>query len=70
VSRDALMQKLLDAGISTRRGIMNAHQERAYTAAFALPNSELARDSAILLPMYYGMTEEDAQQVVQGIKHA
>ena len=30
VSRDELMQHLLDAEISTRRGIMNAHQEPAY----------------------------------------
>ncbi|HUI69422.1 MAG TPA: DegT/DnrJ/EryC1/StrS family aminotransferase [Spirochaetia bacterium] len=70
VSRDALMQHLLDDGIATRRGIMNAHQERAYTATFTLPNSERARDSVILLPMYYGMKEDDAQQVVQRIIHA
>jgi dTDP-4-amino-4,6-dideoxygalactose transaminase len=30
LSRDALMQAMLDAGVSTRRGIMNAHQEPAY----------------------------------------
>ena len=28
-----IMQRLLDKGISTRRGIMNAHQEPAYQAA-------------------------------------
>ena len=30
LSRDELMQALLERGISTRRGIMNAHQEPAY----------------------------------------
>src|SRR5262249_3991258 len=29
--RDRLMQALLERGVSTRRGIMNSHQEAAYT---------------------------------------
>lgn len=65
-SRDQLMQELLDAGISTRRGIMNAHQEPAY-AAFGpcfLPNSEMARDDVILLPMYEGLTDEEQFHVI------
>ncbi len=28
--RQAVMQQMLDAGIATRRGVMNAHRERAY----------------------------------------
>ena len=48
-----VMQKLLDRGISTRRGIMNAHQEPAYnTAKWSLPGSEACRDRTILLPLY------------------
>jgi len=48
-----LMQFLLDRGISTRRGIMNAHQEPAYLqAGWSLPISEESRDSVILLPLY------------------
>src|SRR5437667_5005445 len=35
LSRDELMQALLDAGVSTRRGIMNAHQEAAYAGTGA-----------------------------------
>src|SRR5205807_4962649 len=30
LGRDALMQALLEEGVGTRRGIMNAHQEAAY----------------------------------------
>src|SRR5206468_45409 len=30
LTRDELMQALLERGISTRRGIMNSHQEQAY----------------------------------------
>jgi dTDP-4-amino-4,6-dideoxygalactose transaminase len=70
VSRDQLMQQLLDAGISTRRGIMNAHQEPAYGSEVLLPHSERARDSVILLPLYAGMTEVEVGSVVERIKNA
>ena len=45
LSRDELMQALLDRGISTRRGIMNAHQEGTYAEEWhrPLPHSEAAR---------------------------
>ena len=69
VSRDELMQRLLDAGISTRRGIMNAHQEPAYLSTCSLPCSEQARDSVMLLPLYTGMTEIEAETVVKQIAH-
>jgi len=70
VSRDGLMQRLLDAEISTRRGIMNAHQEPAYLSKFPLIRSEQARDSVVLLPLYPGMKEEEAEEVVKRIAHA
>lgn len=69
VSRDGLMQHLLDAEISTRRGIMNAHQEPAYISEFSLTHSEQARDSVVLLPLYTGMKEEEAEEVVKRITH-
>src|SRR5207247_10480872 len=41
LSRDELMQVLLEQGVSTRRGIMNAHQEAPYaTPPRSLPSSE------------------------------
>ena len=69
VSRDKLMQHLLDAEISTRRGIMNAHQEPAYISEFSLTHSEQARDSVILLPLYAGMTEVEAESVIKRIRN-
>jgi perosamine synthetase len=69
VSRDGLMQLLLDADISTRRGIMNAHQEPAYISKFSLPLSEQARDSVILLPLYTAMKKEEVEEVVKRITH-
>nr|WP_298435891.1 DegT/DnrJ/EryC1/StrS family aminotransferase [Geobacter sp.] len=67
LSRNELMQHLLDLGISTRRGIMNAHQEPAYAAPCTLPHSERARDSVMLLPLFNGMKESEVEAVTKGI---
>ncbi|MBS1932922.1 MAG: DegT/DnrJ/EryC1/StrS family aminotransferase [Bacteroidetes bacterium] len=67
VSRNELMQKMLDAGVSTRRGIMTSHRETAYKnecAGLSLPASENASDNSIILPLYIPMTEKDIQTVI------
>ena len=67
VSRNDIMQKMLDAGISTRRGIMTTHRETAYNKEYAglqLPVSEKASDRSIILPLYIPMKEEDIQKVI------
>jgi perosamine synthetase len=67
MSRNELMQKMLDAGISTRRGIMTTHRETAYKKEYAqlsLPVSEKACDQSIILPLYVPMTDEDIQKVI------
>jgi perosamine synthetase len=70
VARDLLMQMLLEAGVSTRRGIMNAHQEAAYQeySTCDLPHSELARDKVILLPLYDSMTADEQDFVVATLR--
>ncbi|HXE51982.1 MAG TPA: DegT/DnrJ/EryC1/StrS family aminotransferase [Tepidisphaeraceae bacterium] len=67
LNRDQLMQALLDCGISTRRGIMNSHQEPAYskTGTFALPHSEAARDNVILLPLHHGLTADEQGYILE-----
>src|SRR5271157_2908227 len=67
--RDVLMQALLERGISTRRGIMNAHQEPAYAeiGPVRLPHSEAARDQTILLPLYDGMSTDDQEFVIDSL---
>jgi dTDP-4-amino-4,6-dideoxygalactose transaminase len=64
--RDELMQVLLHEEISTRRGIMNAHQEVAYrdTHSASLPCSEAARDTVILLPLSNDMTTDEQARVI------
>lgn len=71
LSRDALMQALLERGISTRRGIMNAHQEDAYrdlSPRFSLIESERARDSVILLPLHHELSYDDQDFITEQLR--
>jgi len=68
-NRDEVMQKLLDEGISSRRGIMNSHQESPYAeGSWVLPESEKARDNVILLPMHCYLTGQDVDKIVSVLK--
>jgi len=69
LARNELMQKLLDEGFSTRFGIMNAHQEKPYKdLGFSLKNSEDARDSVILFPLFHELTTENIKQIIKVLK--
>jgi len=71
VSRNELMQKLLDAGISTRRGVMTTHREKAYAAEsknIILPSSEDVADNSILIPLYIPMKDEDVSTVIMNLQ--
>lgn len=71
IKRNELMQKMLDAGISTRRGIMTSHRETAYKnecAGLSLPVSENACDNSIILPLYVPMSSEDVKKVIETFK--
>jgi dTDP-4-amino-4,6-dideoxygalactose transaminase len=70
-----VMQRMLDAGVSTRRGVMNAHREAAYPpgtwrAAGPLRSSEKAQETSIVLPLYHQMTEQDQDRVVEALSAA
>jgi perosamine synthetase len=71
VSRDVLMQKLLDLGISTRRGIMASHREAPYRDPKwdrVLPETNAATDGSIILPLFHQMTEEQQTYVIDSIR--
>jgi perosamine synthetase len=76
VDQKAVMQALLDKGISTRRGIMNIHREPSYDGtglartASGLSRSERAQDKGIILPLYAQMTEADVARVVEALAEA
>jgi len=69
LDRNRLMQVFLDSGIATRRGIMNAHQEELYGQNIKLKNSELSRDTVILLPIYFGITEKEIKTITERVSH-
>nr|NJM00989.1 DegT/DnrJ/EryC1/StrS family aminotransferase [Desulfobacula sp.] len=65
-----VMQNLQEMGINTRRGIMCAHLEPPYKASWpqgSLPESEAARDTGIILPLYPQMENEDVEVVVKKV---
>lgn len=70
VSRNNLMQKLLDAGISTRRGQMACHTEAPYKKMYPkllLPETEKATAQTIALPLYHQMTKKEQDYVIDTI---
>lgn len=71
VSRDVLMERLLEKGIATRRGIMAIHLEECYSRyKVHLPKTEKITKNTILLPIYPSMTEEEQKYVVTCIDEA
>ena len=67
ITRNELMQRMLDAGISTRRGIMTSHRETAYLIeckGLSLPVSEKASDNSIILPLYVPMNQESITHII------
>ncbi|MDZ4712064.1 MAG: DegT/DnrJ/EryC1/StrS family aminotransferase [bacterium] len=71
LSRNELMQKMLDTGIATRRGIMNAHKETAYKSEYKntkLPMSEDSADNSIMIPLYIPMSDDDVSKVISVLR--
>jgi dTDP-4-amino-4,6-dideoxygalactose transaminase len=70
LSRNQLMQHLLERGIATRRGIMLAHFEQPFRDARGvrnLPMSEHASGASVLLPLFPAMTDDEHQHVVRAL---
>jgi perosamine synthetase len=70
-----VMQRMLEDGVSTRRGVMNAHREASYPAGTwratgSLTCGERAQDTAVALPLYHDMTLEDQDRVVASLARA
>jgi perosamine synthetase len=83
INQQTIMQTLLDKGISTRRGIMNAHREPAYArgtwscgtscsscpenGCLRLRHSEEAQDHTILLPLFPSLADNEQDRVVNAL---
>jgi perosamine synthetase len=71
ISRNELMEKMLDAGIATRRGVMTIHRELAYkelNGIEILPISEDTSDRSIILPLYVGIAKSELEFISKVFK--
>lgn len=71
ISRNDLMQQLLDNGIASRRGVMTTHRTTAYAdycKGLELPISEDACDRSILIPLFIPMLKEEIDSVISVFK--
>ena len=74
LSRNDIMQKLEDMGISTRQGTHAVHTLGYYKQKYGfqeydLPNSLKADRQSMALPLYPQITDEEQNYVVEAIKH-
>ncbi len=74
VDQKEIMQRMLDDGVSTKRGVMCIHREPAYAGTEAsksdLPESERAQDFGLILPLYCQMSNSDQEYVVRSLLNA
>jgi perosamine synthetase len=69
--RDAIMQELLEKKISTRRAIMAIHRELPYRSERwdqTLPQTNLATDTGLILPLFHQMTESDQDYIIEALQ--
>jgi perosamine synthetase len=66
VRRDDLLEKMLAAGVSARRGIMAAHLEPAYAGRgpVSLPVTERLTRRSLILPMFHELSPDQQRFVV------
>jgi perosamine synthetase len=66
IGRTELMQRLLEDGIPTRRGVMAIHEELAYApdVAAELPHTEAAARDVLMLPLHADLTFEEQDYVI------
>jgi dTDP-4-amino-4,6-dideoxygalactose transaminase len=68
-----VMQRMLDQGVASRRGIMCIHLEPAYagdSSRHSLHHSERAQSECILLPIFPQMTLDMQDRVVEALRIA
>ena len=70
--RRRVMQHMLDAGVSTRRGVMNSHLEGAYATVPGprLPRSISSQERGLILPLLPGALTSQVRAVLDGLSAA
>ncbi|KQR00307.1 glutamine--scyllo-inositol aminotransferase [Arthrobacter sp. Leaf141] len=73
-SREGLMEKLADAGISARRGIMAAHRQPAYRwrdgGNASLQHTQRLNDRTLILPVFHDLSDEGLGRIISTIRAA
>ncbi len=70
-TRDELMQKLLDKGVSSRRGIMAIHREAPYRSdrwERELPVTNLVTNATLVMPLFHEMTDEEQDYIMECVE--
>jgi len=73
ITRDQLMQELLNRGVSSRRGVMAIHREVPYRSGdwdMRLPATNMVTDTTLILPLFHSMTEDEQDYVMECIEQA
>ncbi len=69
IDREGLMERLAEAEISARRGIMAAHRQPAYAGrsvdGVPLPATERLTDRTIILPVFHQMSDSELARVLE-----
>jgi dTDP-4-amino-4,6-dideoxygalactose transaminase len=82
INQKEFMQKMLDAGISTRRGVMNAHLEQAYgtgtwkcglckstgASCDCLRHSCAAQKECVQIPLFPDLTKEQIEYTITTVR--
>jgi dTDP-4-amino-4,6-dideoxygalactose transaminase len=72
LDRDGLLERLAEADISARRGIMAAHRQPAYrgrdTGSASLAVTERLTDTTLILPLYHELSEVDQARVIDALQ--
>jgi dTDP-4-amino-4,6-dideoxygalactose transaminase len=68
--RNELMERLQQAGVSTRRGIPPIHKEPAYESGLLLPKTESVSERSLFLPIYPQLSEEEVDYIVRSVREA
>ena len=73
LDREGLLERLAQADVSARRGIMSTHRQPPYVGVAApgsLPVTEHLTDSTLILPLFHQMDETQQSHVVDVLRSA
>jgi dTDP-4-amino-4,6-dideoxygalactose transaminase len=73
-TREGLLERLGEAGISARRGIMAAHRQPAYrwrdTGSSLLQHTERLNDRTLILPVFHELDDDSLSRIISIIRSA